>query len=376
MCLACPLLSGQKVVAVKDSEPYMELLGGKPDMDERDLRLCFSFDEDENTLTVSLYSSNSMLFAFPRSVLYDNAFHRGSKLRPERLPYKADLAPGAVLRISGPVRRSLRPNKKTHSFRAWLEYDRMDPVSTGFAIPSDSLVQVFRVSPSVQDVAIRLRELLFLERKGSSPSKWNKFNLTEYEDLNLEYTVVIARNPCRGLDGKIAEVNDIHAQASADLAALAAEFPDGMTRSLDGLALFQGSRNELLAKYARMDAATPCPKLSEAIGSYNACVDSLINMTCIIPDEFKNELVTSLDPTVKRIDAEGLLYRARMLDELTAQWQLETSKSAKLSIRQQCEKLIDEASALAIGRKVVTDGDRKALNVFVQAKEYYTKVCK
>lgn len=376
ICMACCLSYGQKVAVVRNSVPYMEWLGGKPEVDDRDMRLCLAFDEDRNTLTVSLNSTNSLLFAFPRGVLYDNAFHGGNKLKAEHLPYKAELAPGTVVRISGPLRRSLRPNVRAHAFRAWLEYDRMDPVPVESKIPSDSLVQVFRVSPSEQDVTIRLKDVFFLSRKGSSPAKWGKFKMTGYKDLNLEYTVVIERDPCRGMADRISAVNGMRAEASGELAALLKVFPNGVARSLDGLDEFQSRRNDLLAKYSRINEETSCPEYSKAVASYNACVDSLVNLTCRIPAEYKNELVTSFDPTVKRIDAEGLLYRARLLDELTAQWQLETRKSAKLSIRQQCDKLIDEAAALAIGRRVITDADRKALDVFIQAKDYYTKVCK
>ena len=103
--MACCLSYGQKVAVVRNSVPYMEWLGGKPEVDDRDMRLCLAFDEDRNTLTVSLNSTNSLLFAFPRGVLYDNAFHGGNKLKAEHLANGSGLLKAEMRTLDGLILR-------------------------------------------------------------------------------------------------------------------------------------------------------------------------------------------------------------------------------------------------------------------------------
>ena len=55
---------------------------------------------------------------------------------------------------------------------------------------------------------------------------------------------------------------------------------------------------------------------------------------------------------------------------------MEESKSAKLSIVRQCENLIDEAGRSTVGHGMLSDDDRKALNSFIQAKEYFYRTCR
>ena len=65
-----------------------------------------------------------------------------------------------------------------------------------------------------------------------------------------------------------------------------------------------------------------------------------------------------------------------LIEQISASWRMETSKAARQSIKLQCERIISEASKATIGRRIVTDEDRNALHIFIEAKNYYTNVCR
>lgn len=372
----CCTALAQKEIIVSETEPYMEWLGGKPDVNSYDMRLYVGFNEDANTLTVSLSSMNAELFGFKHNIIYGNVFHGNRKLGFEKLPYKVELDPSTSLQLSKGLKRQIKPNAKMHNFQPWLEYDGMDAQKSSETFPSDSLVQTFRLEPSAQRVTIRLKDCFATERKGSSGKQWNKFSINYYKNLDAEYVIFIQRDPCRKSAAQIDSVVAMHRILSIAHDQLCASFPEGTAKSLQELETFQELRNDLLKSFSKMSANTSCSKLARAINEYNACVDSVLNMTCIIPEEYKSEIVTMIGTNVERIDADGLLYCSRMIDELVAEWLMEENRTAKLSIIQQCNKIIDNGTAMAIGRRVVTDADRKALEVFAQAKEHFRRTCK
>lgn len=372
----CCTALAQKEVVVSEAKPHLELLGGKPDVDTYDLRLCISFNEDANTLQVSLSSTNSDIFGFKHNVVYGNVFRHRRRLGFEKLPYKVDFDPATSLRMSRGVKKQMKPNVKKHNVKPWLEYDGMEAQKAEEMFPSDSLVQTFKLDPSTQSVNIRLRECFVIERKGSTGRRWNKFSMNYLQNLSNEYVVVVKRNPCRKLAGQIDSVQTMHRILSIACKQLSIGFPDGKAKTLQELESFQMLRNDLLKTYPKMNTDTACPDLARVAEEYNICVDSLLNMTCTIPDEFRADVVKQLGSGIERVDADGLLYCSRMLDDLVAEWQMEKNKTARLSIIQQCNKIIDNGTAMAIGRRVVTDADRKALEVFAQAKEHFRKTCR
>ncbi len=375
-CLIGTAAYGQKNVVLTSSAPYVEWLGGKPDVDDNDICLRLVFDEDMNTLTVSLSSVNSIPFGFTRSVRYGTVFNSSRKLKPERLPYKVDYAPSSVFRLHRPVRRNIGHGCKNHSFKAWLEYDGMEPVPGKSVMPDDSLVQVFKVDPAKEKATVRVRDIFMLVRKGATPRKWNKFNITEYQDAHSEYEIVFSRNPCRGQDEQIAAMNALYQEVSGTLQTLSGSFPEGIALTLADLETFQNLRNKLLQRFTRKETETECPELQEAVDKYNLCVDSLLNMTCTLSEENKMEFVRNFESGVEGINSDNLLSYARQLDQLTASWRMEKSKAARQSIKLQCERIISEASKATIGRRIVTDEDRNALHIFIEAKNYYTNVCR
>lgn len=379
LCISVSATYGQKRVVVSASHPYVEWLGGTPDMDSHDMCLRISFDDATSALKVSLSSANSRLFAFHSGgLVYKEIFGCRKRLRPEKLPYKITYDPSNKFFMSGYSRKSLGPGFKETILHSWIESSGATPVSEEYTMPEDSLVQVFKVESAAKeiDMMIRLRDIFFIEHRGSSPVAMKRHYLASYMDLKTEYDVTVLRDPCFGKEDQIAAVKARHKEASVAIKGLEKTYPEGKVLSLDDFEDFQSTKNTLLQNYTKMDGATDCSCLKDAIDAYNVCIDSLLNMCCTISDDKRMEIVQTLGLDLQRIDAGWLYHCARQIDELTAQWSVEKSKAAKLSIVKQCERLINEAGMSTIRHGVLNDDDRKALNSFIQAKEYFYRTCR
>ena len=379
LCILVSAAYGQKRVVVSASQPYVEWLGGTPDMDSHDMCLRISFDDATCALKVSLSSANSRLFAFHSGgLVYRDIFGCCRRVKPEKLPYKTAYDPSNKFIMTGHSRKTLGPGFKEAIFHSWVESSGATPVSGEYTMPEDSLLQVFKIASAAKeiDLMIRLRDIFFIEHHGSSPVALRRHYLASHRDLKTEYDVTVLRDPCFGKEDQIAAVKARHNEASLAINGLEKTYPEGKVLSLADFENFQNTKNAILKEYTKMDSVADCPCLKDAIDAYNVCIDSLLNMCCTISDDSRMEIVQNLGLGLQRIDAGWLYHCARQIDELTAQWCVEKSKAAKLSIARQCEKLIDEAGISTIRHGVLNDDDRKALNSFIQAKEYFYRTCR
>lgn len=379
LCVSVSAAYGQKRVVVSASQPYVEWLGGTPDVDSHDMCLKISFSDSTSALTVSLSSANSRLFAFHSGgLVYKEIFKCCRRLRPEKLPYKIEYDPSDKFFMTGHSKKTLGPGFKEAILHSWIESSGATPVSGEYAMPEDSLVQVFRMESAAKeiDMMLRLRDIFFIEHHGSSPAAMKRHYLASHKDLNIEYDVTVLRDPCFGKEEQIAAVKARHGEASAAINGLEETYPEGKVLSLEDFEDFQNTKSGLLQSYTKMDNVTDCSCLKDAIDAYNVCIDSLLNMCCTISEDKRMEIVQNLGLGLQRIDAGWLYHCARQIDELTGQWCVEESKSAKLSIVRQCENLIDEAGRSTVGHGMLSDDDRKALNSFIQAKEYFYRTCR
>lgn len=379
LCASFSATYGQKRVVVSASQPYVEWLGGTPDMDSHDMCLRISFNDSTSTLRVSLSSANSRLFAFHSGgLVYKDIFGCCRRLKPEKLPYRVTYDPTNRFFMTGYSRMTLGPGFKESILQSWIESSGATPVREEYTMPEDSLVQVFRIeSPAKEiDMMLRLRDIFFIEHHGSSPAAMKRHYLANRKDLKTEYDVTVLRNPCFGKEEQIAAVKAGHRELSAAIDGLEKAYPEGKVFSLEDFEDFQDTKNRLLQSYAKMDNAADCPCLKDAIDAYNACIDSLLDMCCTISDDKRMEIVHNLGLDLQRVDAGWLYHCARQIDELTGQWRIEKSKAARLSIVKQCEKLIDEVGRSTLRHGLLNDDDRKALDSFIQAREYFYRTCR
>ena len=75
-----------KAITISQEEPYTDNIMLTNDVKDKDLMVKFVFNEDKNTLTVSLISYRR-LFVFWDDTRYKGTFSGSGKLHIDRLPY-------------------------------------------------------------------------------------------------------------------------------------------------------------------------------------------------------------------------------------------------------------------------------------------------
>lgn len=369
-------LSAQKTVWLTGDEPYIEGLQILPDSTESDASLKIEFNEPENTVTVSLSSERNHLFAFHESVRYKDVFKCCRKLKPHQLPYNVELEEGNSFRMTHKTKKSLGRHSGRYVFRPWMGLEGGKQSGGNFKLPEDSLVGVIKVNPFQSEIVIRLRDIMVIRHKGSNPRQWKKYDIVSYKALDAQYDITLVRNPCLGKEREVSDVDSLHNALSDAIAALQESFPGMEAKSLESFDNFYSLWSDLVKKFNYKDTTVQCGALLSAVRRYNSAVDSLMGLSCTVASSARGEIVSSLDGNDRRIDVPSLLYRARQLDELAARWPIATTKSEKLDILQRGGKIMEEAAELTLNHLLVTDADKNAMELFRQAKEYFTRICK
>lgn len=378
----------QRMVSVSPTEAFEDSLTLMPGSDAADLHLKFVFDQDKSTLTVTM-QSEKMLHVFRRDAKYRNVvgkniFHP-RRIKLFKLPYNVESTATARYKIAKSTKKLLAPRKqrKNYVFHQWDEVGGMQPVNTKYNMVNDNIEQVYKIDPTANSVTFNLRDVMTLEHDPAHPNKFENYVIDNLKDFNMQYQIVLLRDPCLGKDSLIAEASKLHKELQDAINSLNEAYPDGKTSTMELLDMFQNTRNGYLAKYGKRDEKSTCQDLQNTIDAYNACVDSLQSMTCTLTKEglqkaSEAEFVTGVEGRVRHIDSNSLLFKARQLDELVAQWKsLPASKTReRLYLLQQCDKVIADTEMQIKGRLASTPEQKKALETMRRAINYYNTVCK
>lgn len=365
-----------KSCILHNHEVYSETLRLAPDTTEHDLTLTFSLDSSCSTLTVSISSKKNELFVFYRDVTYGDVFSCCRKLKTEKLPYKVSADPSVKFRMAKKLYKTLPGKRRKYQFHQWIQYENMELIPTAFLMMSDTITQKFKLDANTTKASITLRDIFVLEHNGATPSQWNKMQIVTRKDFNTQYTIEIKNDPCYGEDSLIQSITSAHSQLSTLLTQLIVSFPDGKTTSTDLLEYFHNQRSTILRQYPKRAINTSCPELQNRLDQYNRCVDSILGLQCHLSVEAKESIVAIQTAASKRIDPNDILFKARKIDELVALMQLAKTSSERINYKQQCEKIIKETNNQIVGKAISNDEERRALEVFQQASNYFRKNCK
>ena len=160
-----------KNIALSNKGPIVDELSFKEDAKDMGLTIKFLFDEDSNTLTVTLTSPKS-LFVFWNDTRYKDVFSCHRWLLPEKLSYVVSSNTADSFRASKKFRKSLKRPRKKHLFKKWFEADGLQPVEKELKLVNDSIVQTFSIADRRStNFTFRLREILTMDEvqsKGTS----------------------------------------------------------------------------------------------------------------------------------------------------------------------------------------------------------------
>ena len=331
-----------------------------------DVMVKFIFDEQQNTLTVSVLSYRS-LFVFREAARYSSVV-KCRRLHPDRLPYLADADPGSRFKLSRSLRRSLPEPRRDYVFRRWIEYEGLQPVPMDYKMVNDYIEQGFDILQKRTTVSVTLRDLYLLERSGGNPAG---YELLQGRDLDTKYQIEIRRNPCFGREEEIAAASGLLDEIRTAFAAFKKNYGSGTVPNEEALKIFGDTRRVLLTQFPARKNASDCPDLGRLTDQYNAYVDSIGLMTCKVraADE-------GFAPDVGRdLDTKMVYSQARQLDKAVARWLVSKDDLERQDLVVQCLDIIEDMNVLLSRQKVKTAEDQRAVRVFRQAEQYFRKTC-
>lgn len=355
-----------KTVTVSDEASYTDHISLAEDARDMDVMVKFVFNEQDNTLTVSLLSYRR-LFVFREDARYASVVRCG-RLHPELMPYLAEAEPGSRFKLSPALKRSIPESaRRRHVFRRWISYDGLQPVPADYKMVNDYIEQTFDIVQKREVVTVTLHDLFVLEPR---PGRADSWELLLGRDLNTRYQIRIQRNPCFGFDEEIATAATMLGEISAAYAPFRKTYGDGEVPSAEALKLFEQTKTLLLTQFPSRKNETECQTLRDLTARYNQVVDSIATATCRIRVQPGPALEGG-----KGLDAKMIYSQARQLDKAVARWLVSQDDFERRDLVGQCVDIIDDMNAILAGQRPRTAEEQQAVRVFRQAEQYFRKTC-
>lgn len=356
-----------KTVSVSNEASYTDHISLAEDARDMDVMVKFVFDEQNNTLTVSLLSYRR-LFVFREAARYASVIHCG-RLHPDKMPYMVAAEQGMKFRVTPSLKRSIpESNKRQHVFNRWIEYEGMQPAPMEYKMVNDYIEQTFEILQKRNNVSVTLHDVFLLEPKPNNASVWD---LLQGRDLDTRYQIQILRNPCFGLDEEIATARTMRDEVRSAFAGFRKTYGSGEVPTAEALALFEQTQQLLLTQFPARKNEAECPELRQLTGEYNQVVDSIATATCRIR-------VPEVSPALeggKNLDIKMIYSQARQVDNAVSRWLISTDAYERRDLVAQCQDIINDMNAILSQQRARTPEEQQAVRVFRQAEQYFKRIC-
>lgn len=350
------------VITVSADSVYTEVISTKEGAKDMDVLVKISFDEPNNTLSVSLTSEHN-LFGFKNNSLYKNVI-RNKRISLQRLPYKVISEGEMTYRLSKDVRYNIPGCNDKHTFNAWVSSTGLHPQTEDYIMVTDTITQKFDITADTT-ITITLGDVMMMQR---SVSKKNRYDLIYYINLDKQYEIRIGRNPCFGKSEEISSTKSLLEEIQNNYKILASKYPNVESLNAETLAALEDVRVKLEAQYPKMDTNNDCPTIQSMLQEYNSYVDSIAKLADV-KAEFAHKR-----PRLS-IPADQLLAVARMVDNNVASWLVSNDVVEKADLVKRNKKLIEDINK-KLSRKMQMDREQThALSVFKKAERYFNETC-
>ena len=364
-----------KAITISQEEPYTDNIMLTNDVKDKDLMVKFVFNEDKNTLTVSLISYRR-LFVFWDDTRYKGTFSGSGKLHIDRLPYVITSNDGDRFRLSKSYRKSLPKPRKQHIFKKWIEYEGLQPVDKERNMVNDYIEQTFDIQNKRTNVVVRLRDILLMDQTGEK-GKSKRYELSNGKDLNTEYQITIQRNPCFGTEEEMAAVSKSLTGIMGSYKNFKKKYGKGRVGTEEALKLFKEMKSVLTTQFTKDTIVSQCPDIQKLRDQYNLIVDSINGI------DVKMESANILEASGAIMGAKGrvmntkiILSNARQLDQNVARWLRSNDQVEREDLKMQCMGIIKDTNLIINSGGGQTAEERNAINIFRQAEKYFKKSCK
>lgn len=346
-----------KRITLSADEEYIEHIALANDSKDMDVMIKFAFDEMANKISVVLMSYRP-LFVFQEDTYYKQVVKR-RKLRPERLSYVVS-EPSFKIPLTKVIRRQIPSPKKKFVFKRWISYEGLQPVLKENKLVNDFIEQDFDILQKRNELKVSFHQLFVMDSEVVGHLK-QKYLLSYFRDLNIEYHISLKRNPCLGMETEIE-------QATASLRSVQ-EAHDTFLNSFmlkdieseEQYAQFVGLKNILIKQFPINKTETKCPEIQSLWEKYNKYVDAIGKVEC----------VWSKSSPKQGVNVEMLLKDARQIDFLVSTWISSVDKVEKRDLHIQCLKLVENAYDHVDTYGIVNEAQQHAWNVFLKAEQYF-----
>lgn len=360
-----------RTITVAQGVSYTDHISLKEDVKDMDLMVKFVFNEENNTLAVSLISYR-MLFTFWDNVHYKPLI-KGRTLRPDQLPYVVEYDPKDKYKVTKLFRATIPQPKEDFYFRRWIEYEGLQPAPLDYKMVNDFITQTFDIQNKRTLVTVKLRDVFLMDK--IEKKKYSIYEIPLGRDLDIEYKVTIQRNPCFGMDEEIAAAKGALESVSASYASLSKNYNGRAVPSEDALKLFNTMKGTLQDQFKRKEINSPCPDIQTTWETYNQFVDSINTIKCVVRSADEVEETGVLSPFAP--DAlKALVSKARLIDKMVSRWLVSTDPMERHDLVYECQDLIDEVNETYGKLKGRTPEQQQSIAIFRAAEQYFINTCK
>ncbi len=401
-CLWAVMLQAQttKSVTVSWDKSFTDHLTLKNDTKDMDLMVRLLFNQDKNTLTVSLISYRS-LFVFRDDVRYKSVI-KWRRLHPEKLPYVVKETPTERFRLSKEYTKTLPKPRKKYIFKKWIEVEGLQPVDQELKMVNDYIEQTFNIPNYNNNVVVRLRDIMLMElvkEKGLSKN----YEIVYGKDLNLEYQINIQRDPCFGVDEEKGVALKSLAAIQKGYAAFKKRYAKGTVSTKEALDNFKEWKETLQAQFPLNNDSSACSDIMQIRRQYNQIVDSIKQVKVKLKEistpaasnaggaggaggegdaagAAGNNAVESMGSLGgkegRTINAKSILANTRLLDSTISRWLVSKDETERNDLATRCRNIIKDTSLMISGSRGQTPEERNAINLFHKAEQYFYRVCR
>ena len=358
-----------RAISVAQGASYTDHLSLNMDSKDMDLMVKFVFDEDANTLTVSLISYRTIFVFWDRVRM--KPLVRGRRIRPELLPYVVNYEPNDRYLITKLFKSTVpRPRKKFY-FQRWMDYEGLQPIPQEYKMVNDYISQTFDILNKRSLVTFRLHDIFLMDK--TEKKKYNLYEIPFGRDVNIEYQVTIERNPCFGFGEEVASAQKALEGVKGGYKTLKKNYGNGKVGSEEALKVFDDLKRNLLEQFPAKQQSSPCQDMQTAYDEYNQYVDSISQIKCTLESFGGTGTAASAE-----ISAEGtkiIASKARFIDNLVSRWLVSTDPTERRDIVRRIQSQIDDVNELIGDRSGNTPQQRQAIEMFRAAESYFQKTC-
>lgn len=375
MCLQMVVAQAQNVknITVSQTESYTDHLSMKTDAKDMDLMVKFVFNEDNNTLTVSVISYRTLF------VFWDNTRYKGvvksNKIHPDKLPYVVTSNNTDHFKLGKNFRKSLPHPRKKYIFKKWIEVEGIQPVDNELKMVNDYIERTFNIQGKRTSVTVTLHDLMLMDlvkQKGLS----RYYEIPYGKDMDTKYQVTIQRNPCFGLDEEVSAAKNSLAAIQKSFSAFMEKYGNKTVSDEASKQTFVELQKTLLTQFPKNDNVSPCPDIQQARDQYNQLSDSIQNLTVSVEAGSSDALAAIGGEEGRALNAKLILSNARQLDNTVALWLDSKDEAERADLVSQGRDLIKDTSAMIGNSNGHTPEEQNAVSLFRKAEQYFNKVCK